>query len=119
CPVVISSAGALGEIAGEAALRVAAEDVGGFHAAMRAVLSEPSLRGDLRKRGFDRAREFSWERTARETALVYEVVSAGPGVLGCPPFYPGSAGAGDRRSPGGAGDSRSAKPAAPARLEGP
>ncbi|MDQ4129763.1 MAG: glycosyltransferase family 4 protein, partial [Actinomycetota bacterium] len=76
CPVVISSAGALAEVAGEAALRVAADDVDGFRAAMRAVVTEPSLSSGLRERGFNRAREFSWERAARDTALVYEIVSA-------------------------------------------
>lgn len=75
CPVVVSTAGALGEIAGEAALRVAPDDVDGLHAAMRALVTEVRLRDGLRERGFARAREFSWERTARETALVYELVS--------------------------------------------
>ncbi len=74
CPVVISNAGSLEEIAREAALTVAPDDVDGLRAAMRALVTDPKLRDELREHGFARAREFSWERTARETERVYDLV---------------------------------------------
>ncbi|MGH2689851.1 MAG: hypothetical protein ACRDKW_13755, partial [Actinomycetota bacterium] len=35
-------------------------------------LDDPSLRRDLARRGFDRAREFSWTATALGTVAAYE-----------------------------------------------
>jgi len=43
-------------------------------AAMRSVLEDPDLAADLRQRGLERARQFTWERTARETLAVYQEV---------------------------------------------
>jgi glycosyltransferase involved in cell wall biosynthesis len=41
---------------------------------MRHVLSDQALAADLRARGLQRAQQFSWERTARETLAVYKDV---------------------------------------------
>jgi glycosyltransferase involved in cell wall biosynthesis len=43
---------------------------------MLRVLVEPDLAADLRRRGLERAAQFTWERTARETVAVYEKVLA-------------------------------------------
>jgi len=73
-PVVTSNTSSLPEVAGEAALLVAPTDVKAIAAAMQRVLSEPDLAAELRRRGLERASQFSWERTARETLAVYERV---------------------------------------------
>jgi glycosyltransferase involved in cell wall biosynthesis len=73
-PVACSDIPALREVAGEAALYFDPRQP----EAIRAVLSEawrrPDLRAELRARGLARARQFSWERAARETRAVYEGV---------------------------------------------
>jgi len=74
CPVVVSAAGSLPEIAGDAAVVVPPRDADVIRAAMEAILVDPALRGELRTRGLARAQEFSWPRAARETARVYETV---------------------------------------------
>lgn len=74
CPVVVSTAGALPEIVGDAGLQVDPDDVAGLCAALRAVRDEPALRERLRDSGLRRAAEFSWERTARQTERVYDSV---------------------------------------------
>lgn len=73
-PVVVSSGGALPEIAGDAALIVSPRDVRGLARTLRRILDDEPLRRDLRARGLRRAQEFSWERTARETQEVYRKV---------------------------------------------
>lgn len=75
-PVVATTAGALPEVAGDAALLVEPGDVGALARALQRVSREESLHGELRERGFERCRLFSWQRTAVETVDVYEEVLA-------------------------------------------
>lgn len=70
-PVITSDSSSLPEVAGDAALLVDPRDVDALAGAIERLMGSPGLRADLRERGLARAREFSWERTARETAAVY------------------------------------------------
>jgi glycosyltransferase involved in cell wall biosynthesis len=70
--VITSADPAVREVSSEAALEVAAGDVGSLAQAMIAVLVQPELRAGMRERALARAREFSWQRTARLTREVYE-----------------------------------------------
>lgn len=76
-PVVCSNAASLPEVAGDAAILVAPDDVGGYTAAVLRVLGEAGLAAGLSRRGLERARAFSWERTARETLDVYRRTAEG------------------------------------------
>jgi alpha-1,3-rhamnosyl/mannosyltransferase len=60
----------LPEVAGAAALLVepAPEPLA---EALERVLTDPALRDRLRHAGLERARAFSWERTAAQTLAVY------------------------------------------------
>ena len=78
-PVITSNTTALPEVAGDAALLVDPEDAEAIAAAIRRIIGEPELRATLRARGFARARQFSWEETARRTAEVYHLALAGRG----------------------------------------
>lgn len=71
-PVISTTAGALPEVAGDAALLVPPDDPGALAEALHAVLSTQRLADDLRARGFDRAGAFDWARTARG---VWDVLS--------------------------------------------
>lgn len=73
-PVISSNASSLPEVIGDAGILVAPRDVGGFVQAITRVLEDTPLRQDLRLRGLQQARKFTWERTARETLAVYESV---------------------------------------------
>ncbi|MDP3766381.1 MAG: glycosyltransferase family 1 protein, partial [Dehalococcoidia bacterium] len=75
-PVVASNVSATAEVAGDAALLIDPRDVDALAAAMGRVLSDEALRADLRTRGLERAAQFSWERAARETLFLYELVAA-------------------------------------------
>ena len=70
-PVITSNVSALPETVGDAALLVDPMDVDALAAAIRDLWRDDALRADLRARGLARARDFSWERTARLTVAVY------------------------------------------------
>jgi glycosyltransferase involved in cell wall biosynthesis len=75
-PVVIAKTNCLVEIAGNAALFVDPEDVGGFSKKIEAVLKNRRLRVELVERGKERVKTFSWDKCARETMDVYKKVLA-------------------------------------------
>jgi glycosyltransferase involved in cell wall biosynthesis len=70
-PVACSNASSLPEVAGDAALLFDPHDVVAIASVLQRLLDEPALAGSLRARGLDRAREFTWERTARLTLDSY------------------------------------------------
>jgi len=76
-PVVCSNAASLPEVVGDAAITVDPCDVEGLAEAMHRVLTDLDLGEELRQRGLERARQFTWERTARETVAVYQEVLDG------------------------------------------
>jgi glycosyltransferase involved in cell wall biosynthesis len=76
CPVIVSSAGSLPEVAGDAALVVEPLDARALAEAMHALLTDGSLRRRLVQRGLKRASQFTWEKAARETEAVYQQVEA-------------------------------------------
>lgn len=75
-PVICANATSLPEVAGDAALLIDPHDSHALSSALRLVLTDPARAADLRQRGFERARMFTWERTARETLAVYERVES-------------------------------------------
>jgi glycosyltransferase involved in cell wall biosynthesis len=75
-PVVVSSAGALPEVVGDAGVVVNPEDPDELAEALGWVLGNPAFQAELARRGLRRAAEFSWERAARETLAIYERVGA-------------------------------------------
>ncbi|MBP8000484.1 MAG: glycosyltransferase family 4 protein [Chloroflexi bacterium] len=74
-PVVTTNASSLPEIVGSAAFAVDPNDARGMAGAIISVLIEDNLADDLRKRGPVQARQFSWEKTATETVLVYDAAA--------------------------------------------
>jgi glycosyltransferase involved in cell wall biosynthesis len=73
-PVVISNVSSLPEVAGDAAVLVDPYDVESIVDGMRRILSDPALAAELRRKGVERAREFSWERSVAKTRQVYQQV---------------------------------------------
>jgi glycosyltransferase involved in cell wall biosynthesis len=75
-PTITSSTSSLPEVAGDAALLVNPEDAEALGAAMVKVLSEQALQQQLRDRGFERTRLFTWQRAALRTSALYRELCA-------------------------------------------
>jgi glycosyltransferase involved in cell wall biosynthesis len=73
-PVVAADRGSLPEVVGDAGLLVDPMDQNGLAATVVRLLGDSQLRDDLRRRGLERARCFTWERTAQQTLAVYQAV---------------------------------------------
>lgn len=74
CPVITSNVSSLPEVAGDAALLVDPYNAEGIAESIRKILIDKKLQKDLREKGMDRAKEFSWNKCAEETQKVYEEV---------------------------------------------
>jgi glycosyltransferase involved in cell wall biosynthesis len=70
-PVLCSDASSLPEVVGDAARSLPAGDVEAWCDAIVRVADSESERVTLKTRGLERAREFSWTRTAEQTAFIY------------------------------------------------
>jgi glycosyltransferase involved in cell wall biosynthesis len=79
CPVIASTTTALPEAVGDAGLLVSnPRDAGEIRSAMRRLLRDEGLRGELRAKGLRRAAQFSWKTIAQETLELYEELGSPP-----------------------------------------
>ena len=67
CPVLCSTAASLPEVGGGAVLYFNPLDTDSLVAAIERLLIDSTLKADLRNRGREHAKHFTWEKTARET----------------------------------------------------
>jgi glycosyltransferase involved in cell wall biosynthesis len=70
-PVLCSRAPGVAEVAGDAAHTFAPEDTDAMSQLIGNIVADDSLRSDLRQRGLEHARRFSWQRSAAETLAIY------------------------------------------------
>lgn len=70
-PVVTSNRSSLPEVVGDSALTVEPEDEDAICEAMRRLLLDDKLKSEMSAKGIERARQFSWERTASATLEAY------------------------------------------------
>lgn len=68
CPVICSDIPVLREVAGSAAMFVDPHDASAWAGAIEGLLADASRRSELGRAGWLRSREFTWQRTARDTA---------------------------------------------------
>jgi len=71
CPVISSNVEAIPEIVGDACRLVDPRNVEETTLGLREILESEACRKDLKEKGIDRAEQFSWEETARRTAVLY------------------------------------------------
>lgn len=71
-PVITSNVSSLPEIAGDAAKLVDPYNIEDIASAMEELLNDKELRREMAEKGFEKAKCFSWEKTAKETIRVYE-----------------------------------------------
>jgi glycosyltransferase involved in cell wall biosynthesis len=75
-PVVTSNATSLPEVVGSAAVLVDPTDRHAIAEGIARVLVDRGLHADLRRRGLERSRQFSWEDSARKVLQIYRQVLA-------------------------------------------
>lgn len=71
-PVITSNVSSMPEIGGNAAVLVYPANVEKIKKSIKEVLENKQLRKELISKGIKRAKEFTWEKAANETAQVYE-----------------------------------------------
>ena len=75
-PVVVSNVSSLPEVVGDAAVLVDPHDIDSIVDGLRCVLTNPARAEDMRRKGLERSREFSWERSVARTLEVYKRIGA-------------------------------------------
>jgi len=73
-PTIVSTAGALPEVAGDAALKYDPNDITGIAEGIKKLLYDKDLREEMIRRGYQQVKKFSWERCAKETIAIYNDV---------------------------------------------
>ena len=72
CPVIGGTEGSVPEIAGDAGLLADPKDPDAIATQIENLLTDESLREDLRAKGIERAKFFSWEKAANECLAIYK-----------------------------------------------
>ncbi len=74
-PVVAADLTSIPEVVGDAGLLVSSDDPTQWAAAIDAVLSAPEKQTELSAKGIDRTKQFTWERTAKATLAIYDILN--------------------------------------------
>ncbi len=73
-PVIVSNAGSLPEVAGEAGYFIDPASEDSLASALQKIEKGETLRNELVKKGLEQARKFSWQKAADQTIEVYKEV---------------------------------------------
>ncbi|WP_069804290.1 glycosyltransferase family 4 protein [Thermogemmatispora onikobensis] len=76
-PVVTSNTSSLPEVVGEAALKVDPYDAEALASAITRLLDDQQLCQELRQRGYEQVKRYTWEASARKMLLVYQKLYEG------------------------------------------
>lgn len=74
CPVITTKEGSLAEVAKDAAYYVDPYNIESISDGIIKVFKNSNLRKDLSQKGLENVKSFSWQKTAKETAQIYEKV---------------------------------------------
>lgn len=74
-PVIATDSGSLPEVVGAAGFTVDPDDERAMGGAILATLVQEELAADLRRKGLEQAAKFSWDKTATQTAVLYDQVA--------------------------------------------
>jgi glycosyltransferase involved in cell wall biosynthesis len=77
CPVVTSNNSSLVEVAGDAACLIDPMNIGDIASGMMNILDDANTANELRAAGLKQSAKFTWEKCARVTHSVYEIICGG------------------------------------------
>jgi glycosyltransferase involved in cell wall biosynthesis len=75
-PVVTTTADSLPEVIGDAGFAVDPDDARAMAGSIIATIMQDNLRAELQQKAAKQTAQFSWEKTATETLMIYDHVSA-------------------------------------------
>lgn len=75
CPVVATKEGSLNEVVGDAGLMVDAYNSQSIQEGIVRLFEDKKLREIYKEKGLEQVKKFSWEKTAKETMHIYELVT--------------------------------------------
>ena len=78
-PVLGSRAASIPEVVGDAGILLDELNVEQWTAAITGVVTNPHVHDDLSKKSIERAAQYSWARTARETVAAFRAAASDPG----------------------------------------
>ena len=81
-PVIVGNKTSLPEVVGDAGVQVDPFDVDEMASAIQRVITDSSLRAQLRVKGLERAKLFDWQETARQTLSVYKKAAGADSGIG-------------------------------------
>jgi len=73
CPVISSNSSSLQEVLGESAIICNPTDIEGFANAMKSIYEDDTLRNTIISKGFENAKRFSWEKSARKIVSIITI----------------------------------------------
>lgn len=74
CPVLVGKVSSLPEIAGDAAIYFNPTDIVSIHDTVKRIIYDKELRKNLKLKGFQQIKNFSWEKAAEKTKSLYESI---------------------------------------------
>jgi glycosyltransferase involved in cell wall biosynthesis len=74
CPVITSNTSSLPEVVGDAGIMIDPFDVDSLTESMHKILTDNDLKKELSRKSLERAKLFTWKKTADQTLEVYEDV---------------------------------------------
>jgi glycosyltransferase involved in cell wall biosynthesis len=74
-PVVTSNSGSLPEVVGDAGFALDPDDERQIGGSIIATIVQENLAAELKEKGLKQAARFSWEKTATETLLIYDLLA--------------------------------------------
>jgi glycosyltransferase involved in cell wall biosynthesis len=72
CPVICSNSSSLPEVGGEAVLYFDPRSKTELKKQLEKIWENPKMSDDLRKKGIEQAKKFSWQKTAQQTLEIYK-----------------------------------------------
>lgn len=74
CPVVLSNTSSFPEVAGDAAEYFDPNNITSIRESVYKVINDNGLRTELKRRGFEQLKKYSWAKAAKDTLKVYESI---------------------------------------------
>lgn len=71
-PVITSTTSSLPEVVGDAALTIDPHNIDELTAAITRLIGDETLRAELRQKGFERARLYTWPKSAKKMLHIYQ-----------------------------------------------